>query len=198
MEEAFFGDYLGLWFLKENLVKWSMSLKQTCKINVLFFQSKFFQGNFLMTQILKSLLQWHMSACQRIDAFELWCQRQFLRVPWTARISNLSILKEINLEYALEELMLKLKLWYFGHLMQTGAHWKSPWCWERLRAEEEGVRGWDGRMASPMQWTELGQTLGDGEGQGGQACWSPRGHKESDRTRQVNNNNDLITIFFFF
>ena len=55
---------------------------------------------------------------QRIDAFELWCWRRLLRVPWTARISNQSILKEINPEYSLEGLMLKLKLQYFGHLMQ--------------------------------------------------------------------------------
>ena len=55
---------------------------------------------------------------QRIDAFELWCWRRLLRVPWTARISNQSILKEINPEYSLEELMLKSKLQYFGHLMQ--------------------------------------------------------------------------------
>ena len=56
---------------------------------------------------------------QRIDAFELWCWRKLLKVPWTARRSNQSILKEINPEYSLEELMLKLKLQYFGHLMQT-------------------------------------------------------------------------------
>ena len=55
--------------------------------------------------------------CRRIDAFELWCWRRLLRVPWTARTSNLSILKEISPEYSLEELMLKLKLQYFGHLM---------------------------------------------------------------------------------
>ena len=54
---------------------------------------------------------------QRIDAFELWCWRRLLRVPWTARRSNQSILKEINPEYSLEEPMLKLKLQYFGHLM---------------------------------------------------------------------------------
>ena len=54
---------------------------------------------------------------QRIDAFELWCWRRLLRVPWTARTSNLSILKEISPEYSLEELMLKLKLQYFGYLM---------------------------------------------------------------------------------
>ena len=55
--------------------------------------------------------------CQRIDVFELWCWRRLLRVPWTARRSNQSILKEISLEYALEGLMLKLKLRYFDHLM---------------------------------------------------------------------------------
>ena len=57
--------------------------------------------------------------CRRIDAFELWCWRRLLRVPWTARRSNPSILKEISPEYSLEGLMLKLKLQYFGHLMQT-------------------------------------------------------------------------------
>ena len=57
--------------------------------------------------------------CQRIDAFELWCWRRLLRVPWTARKSNQSILREINPEYSLEGLMLKLKVQYFGHLMQT-------------------------------------------------------------------------------
>jgi len=56
--------------------------------------------------------------CQRIDVFELWCWRRLLRVPWTARRSNQSILKEINTEYSLEGLMLKLKLQYFGHLIQ--------------------------------------------------------------------------------
>ena len=55
--------------------------------------------------------------CRRIDAFELWCWRRLLRVPWTARRSTQSILKEINTEHSLEELMLKLKLQYFGHLM---------------------------------------------------------------------------------
>ena len=57
--------------------------------------------------------------CQRIDAFELWCWRRLLTVPWTARRSNQSILKEISPEYSLEGLMLKLKFQYFGHLMRT-------------------------------------------------------------------------------
>ena len=91
---------------------------------------------------------------QRIDAFELWFWRRLLRVPWVAKRKNKSILREINPEYSLEGLMMKLKLQYFGHLMQTGDARKSPWCWERLRAGgEDGVRGWDGQMASLMPWT---------------------------------------------
>ena len=62
----------------------------------------------------------------RIDVFELWCWRRLLRVPWIARRSNQSILKEISPEYSLEGLMLKLKLQYFGHLMQELTHWKRP------------------------------------------------------------------------
>ena len=89
-----------------------------------------------------------------IDASELWYCRRLLRVPWIARRSNQSILKEISPEYSLEGLMLKLKLQYFGHLIWRLTHWKRPWCWERLRAGREGVdREWDGWMASPTQWT---------------------------------------------
>ena len=91
---------------------------------------------------------------QRIDAFELWCWRRLLRVPWTARRSNQSVLKEISPGCSLEGLMLKLKLQYFGHLMRELTLLKRPWCWERLRAGGEGDdRGWDGWMASPTQWT---------------------------------------------
>ena len=64
--------------------------------------------------------------CWRIDAFELWCWRKLLRVPWTARRSNQSSLKEISSGYLLEGLMLKLKLQYFGHLMRKLTHWKRP------------------------------------------------------------------------
>ena len=74
--------------------------------------------------------------CQRIDAFELWCWRRLLRVPWTARRSNQSILKEIRSEYSLEGLMLKLQ--YLGHLSKELTHWKRPWSWERLKAKGEG------------------------------------------------------------
>ena len=82
--------------------------------------------------------------CQRIDAFELWCWRRLLRVPWTARRFNQSILKEIHPEYSLE-----LATW-----CEELTHWKRPWCWERLRAGGEGDnRRWDGWMALPTQWT---------------------------------------------
>ena len=88
----------------------------------------------------------------RIDAFELW--RGFLRVPWTARRSNQSILKEISPEYSLEGLMLKLKLKYFGHQMQRADSFEKTLSWERLKAGGEGDdRGWDGWMASPTRWT---------------------------------------------
>ena len=91
---------------------------------------------------------------QRINAFELWCWRRLLRVPWTARRSNQSILKEINPEYSLEELMLEVKLQYSATWCKEPTHWKRPWCWVRLKAGGEGeVKGWDGWMASPTQWT---------------------------------------------
>ena len=90
----------------------------------------------------------------RIDAFELWCWRRLLRVPWTAMKSNQSIPKEISPGCSLEGLMLNLKLQYFGHLCEELTHLKRPWCWVRLKAWGEGDdRGWDGWMASPTQWT---------------------------------------------
>ena len=87
----------------------------------------------------------------RIDAFELWCWRRLFRVPWTARRSNQSTLKEINPEYSLEELMLNLKLQYFGHLMQRPDSFEKTL---RLKKIEGGRRGqWDSWMASLTQWT---------------------------------------------
>ena len=86
---------------------------------------------------------------RRIDAFDLWCWRRLLRVPWTARRSNQSILKQISPGCSLEGMMLKLKLQY-----KELTHWKRLWCWEGLRAGGEGDdRGWDGWMASLTQWT---------------------------------------------
>ena len=82
---------------------------------------------------------------RRIDAFELWYWRRLLRVPWTSRRSNQSILKEISPGCSLEGLILKLKLQYFGHLLWRVDYLKRPWCWARLKAGGEGDdRGWDG------------------------------------------------------
>ena len=92
--------------------------------------------------------------CQRIDAFKWRCWRRLLRVSWTARKSNQSILKEMNPEYSLEGLMLKLKPNTLATWCKELTPWERPWCWERLKAGGEGDnRRWDGRMALPTQWT---------------------------------------------
>ena len=85
--------------------------------------------------------------CQRIDAFEMWCWRRLLRVPWTARRSNQSILKEINSEYSLEELMQKLKLQYFGHLMQRADSFEKT----LMLGKTEGRRR---RRGQRMRWLD--------------------------------------------
>ena len=110
--------------------------------------------------------------CQRMDAFELWCWRRPLRVPWTAR-SNQSILKEISPEYSWQGLKLKLKLQTFTTWCKELIHWKSPWCWEWLKAGGEGDdRGWDGWMASLTDGHEFEQALGVGDEQGSLASCS--------------------------
>ena len=92
--------------------------------------------------------------CRRIDAFELWCWRRLLRVPWTARRSNQSILKEISAGCSLEGLMLKLKLPYFGHLMRRADSFEKTLMLWKIESRREGDdRGWNGWMASPTQWT---------------------------------------------
>ena len=92
--------------------------------------------------------------CWKIDAFELWCWRRLLRVPWTARRSNQSIVKKISSGCSLEGLTVKLKLNTLATSCEELTHWKRPWCWEGLGAGEEGDdRGWDVWMASPTRWT---------------------------------------------
>ena len=100
---------------------------------------------------------WELN-CEESRAPKNWCfwtvvLKTLLRVPWTARRSNQSILKEINLGCSLEGLMLKLKLQYFGHLMPKLTHFKKPWCWAGLGAGGKGDnRAWDGWMASLTRW----------------------------------------------
>ena len=91
---------------------------------------------------------------QRIDAFEMWCWRRLLRVPWTERRFNQSILKEISPGCSLEALMLKLKLQYFGHLMWRADSLGKTLILRKIEGGGEGDhRGWDGWMASSTQWT---------------------------------------------
>ena len=112
--------------------------------------------------------------CQRIDAFELWCWRRLSRVPWTARESNQSILKEISPEYSLEGLMLKLKLQYFGHLMRRTDSLEKTLILGKIEGRRKGqqrMRCLDGITDSMSH--EFEQILGDGEGQGSLVCCSP-------------------------
>ena len=118
----------------------------------------------------------------------MWCWKRFLRFPWTARRSNRSILKEICPKYSLEGLMLKLKLQYFGHLMQRIDSFKKDpdarkdWSQEEKRTTGDEMVGWyywlDGH--------EFEQAPAIGDGQGSLVCCSPWSHKESDTTEQLN------------
>ena len=115
----------------------------------------------------------------RIDAFELWCWRQLLRVSWTARRSDQSILKEISPGCSLEELILKLKRQYFGHLMQRVDSLENTLMLGRI----EGRRRWgttEDEIVGWHQWLnghEFGQAPGVGKGQRSLACCSPWGHR---------------------
>ena len=118
---------------------------------------------------------------QRTDVFLLWYWKRLLRVPWTARRSNQSILKEINPEYSLEGLMQKLKFQYLATCCEKLIHWKRPWCWERLKAGGEGdEKGRDGGWHHQLDGHEFEQTLGHGNGQGSLVCCSPWSCKESN------------------
>ena len=128
---------------------------------------------------------------QRTDAFELWCWRRLLRVPWTARRSSQSILKEISPKYSLDGLMLKLKLRYFGYLMWRADSFigkdldagkdldvGKDWRWEEKGMTEDEMIGWH----HWLDGHEFEQAQGAGDGQGSLACCGPWGRKESDTT----------------
>ena len=124
--------------------------------------------------------------CWRIDAFELWCWRRLLRVPWAARRSNQSILKEIRPDVSLEGIMLKLKLQYFGHLMQSWLIGKDfdagrDWGQEEKGTTEDEMAGWHHRLdGHESEWS-----LGVGDGQGGLDCFDSWDCKESDMTERL-------------
>ena len=98
---------------------------------------------------------WTMKKAEhwRIDAFELWCWRRLLSVPWTARRSNQSILKEISPDYSLEGLMLKLKLQYFGHLMWRVDSLEKTLMLGKIEGRRRGCKRWNGWIVSLTQWT---------------------------------------------
>ena len=112
--------------------------------------------------------------CQRIDAFELWCWRRILRIPWTTRRSNQSILKEISPEYSLEGLMLKLKLQYFGHLMGRANSLEQILMLGKIEDRRRGQQwmrwlGWHHQLNGH----EFDQALGVSDEQGSLVCCSP-------------------------
>ena len=133
------------------------------------------------------------AAWWRIDAFELWCWRRLLRVPWTARRSNQSLLRKSVLNIHWKDWCWSLSSNTLATWCEEPTHWKRPWCWERLRAGEGDDRGWDGWMASLTQWT-WEWTLGDSEGQGRLACCSLWGHKELDMTDRLKNKHSYINF----
>ena len=129
---------------------------------------------------------WH-SVLHVLNLRYTWCWRRLLRVPWTARRANQSILKEISPGCSLEGMMLKLKLQYFGHLMwrvdsleKTDAG--RDWGQEEKGTTEDEMAGWHHRLDGH----EFGWTPGVGDGQGGLACCNSWGHKESDTTERLN------------
>ena len=132
---------------------------------------------------------------QRIDAFELWCWRRLLRVPWTARRSNQSILKEINPEYSLKGLKLKLQYFWPPDMM----NWlfrKDPDAGKDWRQEEKGTT--ENEMVWWHHWLnghEFEQGLGVGDGQGSLACCSPWDFQESSPTPQFKSINSLTLSF---
>ena len=121
--------------------------------------------------------------CQRTDAFELWCWRRLLRVPWTAMRSNQSILKEISPECSLEGPMLKLKLQYFGHLLRRTDSFEKILMLGKIQGRRRRGRmtGWDGWMASPARWTWLWVNSGSWWGTGRPGVLQSMG---SQRVRQ--------------
>ena len=122
---------------------------------------------------------------RRIDAFKLWCWRRLLRVAWTARRSNQSILKEISPGWSLEGLMLKLKFQYFGHLMGRADSLEKTLMLGGIGGSRRRGRqraGWHHRLDGH----EFGWTPEVGDGQGGLVCCDSWGHKESDMTERLN------------
>ena len=143
---------------------------------------------------------WTMKKAEhrRIDGFELWCWRRLLRVPWTARRSNQSILEEISPGCSLVGLMLKLKLQLFGYLIRRADSFEKTLLLGKIEGRRRrNDREWDGWMASVTHWTWIGWTPGTGDGQGGLVCCSSWGCKELDTTEWVNWTESICPLEIF-
>ena len=138
-------------------------------------------------QYIKNIYKYSTAEHWRIDAFELWCWRRLLRVPWTARRSNLSILKEISPEYSLEAVAEAEAPILWPHDVKNWLTGKDPDAGKKWRQQEEATRedemvGWHHHVDGH----EFEQALGAGDGQGSLACCSPWACKESDMTERLN------------
>ena len=166
---------------------WNLSILSKCHFS-------YFQIN--ISPLLYCYLVFN-SLPTELWAFKQWCWRRLLRVPWTARRSNLSILKEISPEYSLEGLMMKLKLQYFGHLMRRTDSLEKTLMLGKI---EGGRRRGQQRMRQldditntiDMSWVGSRSWWWTGK----QVCWSPWGHKESDTTEWLNWTESLIMWHF--
>ena len=159
-----------------------------CWTSILFYSPYSQRSGFSSSHVQMWELN-HKEGCTRwrIDAFEVWCWRRLLRVPWTARRSSQSILKKsvLNIHW---------KDWCWSWTSNSLAisceeltHWKRLWCWERLRAGGEGMT--KDEMAGWHHWLnghEFEWTPGVGDGQGGLVCCDSWGHKELDTTEWLN------------
>ena len=152
------------------------------KAETLLYQQRSVEPKLCFTKVLMCRYEsWtiNKAECWRIGTSKLWCWRRLLRVPWTGRKSNQSVLKKINPEYSLEGVMLKLKLQYFGHLI-----WRANSLEKTLilgktegkrRRGQQRVRWWDS-ITDSMDMSQ--KTPGDNEGQGSLVCCRPWGYKE--------------------
>ena len=171
------------------LAPWKKSYdqpRQSIKKQRCYFADKSLSSQsygFSSGHVWKWELDYKESLAQKNRCFWSVVLEKTLESPLDRKRSNQSILKEISPEYSLGRLMLKPKLQYFGHLMRRTDSLENTVMLGRLKAAGDGDdRRWDGWMASPTQWTWIWVTLGVGDGQGGLACCSPWGQKESDTT----------------
>ena len=169
------------------MVTAAIILKDICSLEEKIWQTKYYfaskspyRKSYGFSVVIHGCESWTIK-----KAPKNWCLctmvfEKTLRVLWTARRSNQSILNEISPEFSLEGLMLKLKLHYFGHLMRRADSLEKIWCWERLKSGGEGDdRGWDGWKAFPTRRTWV-------DGKGSLECCRPWGRRESDMTERLN------------